>query len=78
MVMEDGPLKPSPAPVIKALEGLGIPHVHGRALPHVCMLGDTVDDMRSAVAAGIVGVGVLTPCMYPCTGAGRASPVRVV
>jgi HAD superfamily hydrolase (TIGR01548 family) len=53
--MEDGPLKPDPWPVLTACEALGLS-------PASCvMIGDTPDDIRSAVAAGSVGLGVLTP-----------------
>jgi histidinol-phosphate aminotransferase len=48
--MEDAPCKPDPAPVHLALQKLGI----SRAI----MIGDTPDDIRAAVAAGIMGVGV--------------------
>lgn len=48
--MEDAPAKPSPEPVLMAMKKLGVE----RAL----MIGDTPDDIRAAVGAGIVGVGV--------------------
>lgn len=48
---EDGPLKPDPWPVREALRRLGV----GSAW----MLGDTVDDVRAARAAGVVPIGVL-------------------
>jgi len=51
--MEDAPGKPDPAPVHLALQKLEI----SRAI----MIGDTPDDIRAAVAAGIVGVGILSP-----------------
>lgn len=51
--MEDAPGKPDPAPVHLALQKLGV----GRAI----LIGDTPDDVRAAVAAGIVGVGILSP-----------------
>lgn len=50
---EDGPGKPDPAPVRLALERLGV----RRAV----MVGDTVDDVRAARAAGVVPVGVIPP-----------------
>ena len=53
--MEDGPPKPDPGPVRRALEALGVPAAEA------LMIGDTPDDIRSAVAAGAVGIGVLTP-----------------
>lgn len=54
--MEDGPPKPDPFPVLKACELLGLD-----ASPSVVMVGDTPDDIRSAIAAGCTGVGVATP-----------------
>jgi histidinol-phosphate aminotransferase len=51
--MEDAPAKPSPEPVLLALKKLGVE----RAL----MIGDTPDDIRAAVGAGIVGIGILSP-----------------
>lgn len=59
--MEDGPPKPDPFPVTKACELLGV-----ECDSSVVMVGDTPDDIRSAVAAGCRGVGVATP-----EGAGR-------
>lgn len=47
---EDGPLKPDPAPVRIAMELL--------ETRSAWMLGDTPDDVRAAVAAGVVPVGV--------------------
>jgi hypothetical protein len=55
--MEDGPLKPLPDPVLKACAALGV----NPAVTPVCMLGDTVDDIKASVAAGVHGIGVLTP-----------------
>jgi HAD superfamily hydrolase (TIGR01548 family) len=54
--MEDGPPKPDPFPVQKACEMLGI-----ETSPSVILVGDTPDDIRSAIAAGCSGVGVATP-----------------
>jgi HAD superfamily hydrolase (TIGR01548 family) len=54
--MEDGPAKPDPFPVQKACELLGI-----EPSPSVILVGDTPDDIRSAIAAGCRGVGVSTP-----------------
>mmetsp|Transcript_12915 Transcript_12915/g.30474 ORF Transcript_12915/g.30474 Transcript_12915/m.30474 type:complete len:217 (+) Transcript_12915:37-687(+) len=51
--MEDRPPKPDPAPVHAALSRLG--------LSHGFLVGDTVDDIRAAKAAGIVAVGVPAP-----------------
>jgi len=53
--MEDAPPKPNPKPVLLAIEALGV--APGQAL----MIGDTPDDIRAAVSAGVVGWGVLTP-----------------
>lgn len=53
--MEDGPPKPDPSPVILAYKYLQMD-------PKVCvMIGDTPDDIRAAVSAGVRGWGVLTP-----------------
>ena len=53
--MEDGPPKPDPSPVLRAAKAVGVD-------PAAClMIGDTPDDVRAAVAAGAVGIGVLTP-----------------
>jgi len=49
VAMEDAPAKPDPAPVRCALDRLG---VH-----RAWMVGDTVDDLRAARAAGVVSVG---------------------
>ena len=54
--MEDGPPKPDKFPVVKACELLNI-----EPSESVIMVGDTPDDIRSAVAAGCRGVGVATP-----------------
>lgn len=59
--MEDAPAKPDPAPVRLALKQLG--------QERGWMVGDTVDDIRAARAAGVVPFGVLTP-------ADRADPQR--
>ncbi|MCY3547734.1 MAG: aminotransferase class I/II-fold pyridoxal phosphate-dependent enzyme [Gemmatimonadetes bacterium] len=50
---EDAPLKPDPAPVLAALEQLDA--------RTAWMLGDTPDDVRAAVGAGVVPVGVVPP-----------------
>ena len=54
--MEDGPPKPDPFPVKRACELLGI-----EPSDKVILVGDTPDDIRSAIAAGCKGVGVATP-----------------
>ena len=53
--MEDGPLKPDPAPTQRALEQLRA------SASRTWLLGDTPDDMRSATRAGCIGIGVLAP-----------------
>jgi histidinol-phosphate aminotransferase len=61
VTMEDGPPKPDPAPVRRALERLGV----GRAW----LVGDTVDDVRAARRAGVMPVGVPAPADDPATAA---------
>jgi HAD superfamily phosphatase len=51
--MEDAPAKPSPEPVLLAMKHLKV----RRAL----MVGDTPDDIKAAVGAGVVGIGILSP-----------------
>ena len=51
--MEDGPLKPDPAPVRAAASRLGA--------ERTWMVGDTPDDIRAAAAAGAVPIGVGAP-----------------
>ncbi|MGM0574591.1 MAG: TIGR01548 family HAD-type hydrolase [Myxococcota bacterium] len=51
--MEDGPLKPDPAPVHGALDALGV--------SGAWLVGDTPDDVRAARAAGVVPLGVTPP-----------------
>lgn len=51
--MEDAELKPSPAPALRALSRLGV--------SEAWMIGDTVDDVRCARAAGVVPLGVVQP-----------------
>jgi histidinol-phosphate aminotransferase len=51
--MEDGPLKPDPAPVRLALDRLGV--------TRAWMVGDTPDDLRAARAAGALPVGIVAP-----------------
>lgn len=53
--MEDAPAKPDPKPVLMACEQLGLD-------PKTCiMIGDTPDDIKAAVGAGAIGIGVFTP-----------------
>lgn len=56
VVMEDGPPKPDPFPVLRALELMGV-----EPSKSVVMVGDTPDDIRAAVDCGCRGVGVSTP-----------------
>jgi len=51
--MEDAALKPDPAPVLLALDKLG--------LKYAWMIGDTPDDIRASRAARVVPLGVLAP-----------------
>jgi histidinol-phosphate aminotransferase len=53
VVMGETAAKPDPAPVRAAMERLGV--------RHAWMLGDTVDDIRAARAAGVVPIGVHAP-----------------
>lgn len=53
VAMEDGPLKPDPAPVRLALQRLSV--------SRAWMLGDTPDDMAAARSAAVVPVGVMPP-----------------
>ena len=52
----EGPSKPDPYGVKKVCEDLGI-----KPSKAVVLIGDTPDDIRSAVAAGCSGIGVTTP-----------------
>ncbi|CAM9148258.1 unnamed protein product [Chrysoparadoxa australica] len=53
--MEDGPAKPDPAPVLKALQLMNVTGAES------VLVGDTPDDILAAKAAGCRAVGVLTP-----------------
>ena len=53
VAMEDAPAKPAPDGLIQALGEVSA-NAHETAY-----LGDSVDDMRAAVAAGVLPVGVL-------------------
>ena len=53
VAMEDGPAKPAPDVVQRALRDLGV----GTAW----MVGDTPDDVRAAIGAGVVPIGVVAP-----------------
>ena len=50
---DDAPLKPDSAPVVKALEIMGV--------TRAWMLGDTPDDLAAARGAGVVPIGVIAP-----------------
>lgn len=54
---EDAELKPSPAPVRRALQELGV--------SSAWMIGDTRDDIEAGRAAGVVPIGVLAPGWTP-------------
>ena len=53
ITMEDAPAKPSPEPVLLAMETLGV--------ERVWMLGDTPDDIEAARGAGALPIGILAP-----------------
>jgi len=53
IAMEDGPVKPDPAPVRLAVARLGV--------ERAWMVGDTPDDVRAAAAAGVVPIGIVAP-----------------
>ncbi len=59
--MEDGPLKPDPAPVRAAASLLGV--------ERAWMVGDTPDDIRAAARAGVVPIGVVAPGPDPAASA---------
>lgn len=64
---EDGPLKPNPAPVQLALSQLGI--------QRAWFLGDTPDDVVSALAAAVIPIGVVAPG-EPDVNSARATLLR--
>lgn len=51
--MEDGPAKPSPEPVRRAMDLLGV--------QSAWLVGDTVDDVRAARRAGVLPIGIAPP-----------------
>jgi histidinol-phosphate aminotransferase len=53
VTMEDGPPKPDPTPVRRAVDQLGV--------RTVWLLGDTPDDMQAARQAGVLPIGVVAP-----------------
>ena len=59
--MEDGPLKPDPAPVRTAVSRLGV--------ERAWMVGDTPDDIRAAAGAGVVPIGIVAPGPDPAASA---------
>jgi HAD superfamily hydrolase (TIGR01548 family) len=76
VTMEDGPVKPDPTPVRLALERLDA--------RRAWMVGDTLDDVHAAAAAGAVPIGVVAPAEDPervtaaLTGAGAAVVLRTL
>lgn len=83
--MEDAPLKPDPAPVKLALEKLAALRaaeaaaagtaVAAPVLPAI-MIGDTVDDIRAAVSAGVTGIGVFPPDKAPSAAPAKAAALQ--
>ncbi len=59
VTMEDGPIKPDPAPVTAALGRLGV--------RHAWMVGDTPDDIRAARTASVLPFGIVAPGGDPST-----------
>jgi HAD superfamily hydrolase (TIGR01548 family) len=59
--MEDGPLKPDPAPVRTAASRLDV--------NRTWMIGDTPDDIRAGAAAGAVPIGIVAPGPGPAASA---------
>jgi len=57
--LEDGPNKPDPTPVLLAMKQLGV--------TRAWMIGDTPDDVRAAVAAGVLPLGIVAPGADPET-----------
>ncbi len=55
VAMEDGPNKPAPDGILRMLARLSV------GATEAAYLGDSVDDMRAATAAGVRAVGVLPP-----------------
>ena len=71
--MEDGPVKPDPAPVQTALQRMGV--------ASAWMFGDTPDDVRAARGAGVVPIGTPAPGEDPDRATDtllRAGAARVV
>ncbi len=59
--MEDGPIKPDPAPVQLARSRL--------AVERAWMVGDTPDDIRAAAGAGVLPIGIAAPGPDPTASA---------
>jgi len=59
--MEDGPLKPDPAPVQLARSRLTV--------ERAWMVGDTPDDIRAAKGAGVLPIGIVAPGPDPTASA---------
>ena len=57
VTLEDGPSKPDPEPVLRALDAL--------AVERAWMLGDTPDDISAARSAGVLPIGVTAPADDP-------------
>ena len=76
LCMEDGPSKPEPDVVRVCMDRLGV--------KRAWMIGDTVDDIRAARAAGVVPIGVVPPGEHAevargaLAGAGAARVLAVV
>jgi HAD superfamily hydrolase (TIGR01548 family) len=73
VTMEDAAPKPSPEPVRRALELLGV--------EHAWMVGDTPDDLRAARAARVVPLGLCAyepPTESQRTGMTRAGAARIL
>ena len=70
--MEDGPPKPAPQPVLSACKALGLEPAE------TVMVGDTVDDVKAAVAAGGRAVGTLLPDDYERVRDGGAAAYATV
>lgn len=68
--MEDGPLKPDPAPVRRALDDLGV--------RYAWMVGDTPDDLVAARRAGVVPLGICPPQEDCSTVLRQAGAARVL
>ncbi len=61
--MGEGAAKPSPEPTLKALAQLGV--------STGIIIGDTIDDIRSGIAAGIRAVGVPAPSVQDPAAIGK-------